>query len=82
MSLQGLQMVENSTGRVVTLAARVADDSPLEPGSTINYAEDLAIAGDGTIYFTDGCYIPPIAPDFDLMRPLNLVAFQVSHPPP
>jgi len=35
------------------LTARVSDDSPLEPGSLITYANDLDISQDGTIYFTD-----------------------------
>lgn len=40
------------------LTSRVSDDSPLAPGSPILYANDLDIARDGTIYFSDSQDIP------------------------
>ena len=51
---QGLVMLEGGpNGRLVYLANRVSLSSPLDPGSQITYADDLDIAADGTIYFTD-----------------------------
>ncbi|CAD7702383.1 unnamed protein product [Ostreobium quekettii] len=51
-SLKGLVMVANGTRRLVVLANRVAEDSAIDPGSEINYANDLDIAKDGTVYFS------------------------------
>jgi len=55
-SNQGLIKLQGSV--VVLLSARVSDDSPIEPGSHITYANDLDISKDGTIYFTDSHDIP------------------------
>ena len=55
--MQGLVLVENKQGKVVLLTSRVSSDSPLAPGSDITYANDLVIAKDGTIYFTDSTTI-------------------------
>eukprot|EP00803_Ostreobium_quekettii_P002281 evm.model.scf_18.14 EVM.evm.TU.scf_18.14 scf_18:86380-87576(-) len=51
-TLKGLLMVENGTRRLVVLANRVADDSPLDPGTEIRFANDLDVAADGTVYFS------------------------------
>ena len=37
----------------------MSEDSPVAPGTTINYADDVTISSDGLIYFTDACYIAP-----------------------
>ena len=51
---QGLVMMEDGpSGRLVSLANRVSPSSTLDPGSQITFADDLDIASDGTIYFTD-----------------------------
>jgi len=60
VALQGLVMLEQATGKVVILASQVSDDSPLDPGSVINYANDVDIAEDGTIYFTTSSDIPVV----------------------
>ncbi|KAG1670192.1 hypothetical protein FOA52_014968 [Chlamydomonas sp. UWO 241] len=52
-SLKGLIMLEASTGRVIILSSHVTDAPPGSPGALITYANDLDIAPDGTIYFTD-----------------------------
>ncbi|DBA67847.1 TPA: putative alkaloid biosynthetic cluster, variant 4 [Trebouxia sp. C0005] len=57
---KGLVMLEQATGKVVILASQVSDDSPLDPGSVINYANDADIAEDGTIYFTTSSDIPVV----------------------
>ena len=59
-AVQGLIMLEKATGKVVILASQVSDDSPKDPGSVINYANDLDIAQDGTVYFTTSCDIPVV----------------------
>ena len=59
-TVQGLVMLEKATGKVVILASQVSDDSPKDPGSVINYANDLDIAQDGTVYFTTSCDIPVV----------------------
>ena len=53
-------MLEKATGKVVILASRVSADSPKDPGSVINYANDLDIAQDGTVYFTTSSDIPVV----------------------
>lgn len=53
-------MLEKASGKVVILASQVSDDSPQDPGSVINYANDLDIAQDGTVYFTTSCDIPVV----------------------
>ena len=74
-------MLEQASGKVVILASQVSDDSPLDPGSVINYANDLDIAGDGTIYFTTSSEIPvvPNALGFwDTYATFTLTMLQVS----
>jgi len=75
--IQGLTMLEKETGRVVVLASEVSAESALDPGTPISYAEDLSIAKDGTIYFTDGGHIAPQPPSYDIMRPVMLTLLEV-----
>ncbi len=53
-------MLEKASGKVVVLASQVSNDSPLDPESVINYANDLSIAEDGMIYFTTSSEIPVV----------------------
>jgi sugar lactone lactonase YvrE len=57
--LQGLVKYDYSTSEVTLLASRVSDSSAIDPGSEITYANDLAIASDGKIYFTSCSDIVP-----------------------
>lgn len=57
--IQGLQMLEKETGRIILLASEAPTDGPPEARKRIQYANDLVIASDGTIYFTDSSDIPP-----------------------
>jgi sugar lactone lactonase YvrE len=50
--LQGLLKYDYSTGDVTLLATHVSKNSSIDPDTPITYANDLAIAHDGTIYFT------------------------------
>lgn len=52
-------MLEAETGHVVLLSNRVSASSPLQPHTPLTYTNDLDIAADGTIYFTDSVEIPP-----------------------
>lgn len=52
-------MLEATSGRIVLLANRVSNSSAASPGSPIMYANDLDIAADGTIYFTDSIDVYP-----------------------
>lgn len=65
-SLKGLLKYDYSTGDVTLLATHVSSSSHIDPGSTITYANDLAIARDGSIYFTS-CT--------DIIPPLNAMGF-------
>lgn len=76
--VQGLYKVEMATLRLTLLTARVSPDSQLQPDTAIAYAEDLDIAADGTIYFTDATDIPVVAPEYHLMRPVDLSVFEVE----
>ncbi|KAF8055598.1 SYP52 [Scenedesmus sp. PABB004] len=58
-SLKGLVMLEAGSGRVVLLTSRVSKSSPSGAGSLLNYVNDLDIAPDGTVYFTDSVDIHP-----------------------
>jgi sugar lactone lactonase YvrE len=51
-ALKGILMLEKDTNRVVILTNRVSKSSPIDPDSPIQYANDLDVAKDGTIYFT------------------------------
>jgi sugar lactone lactonase YvrE len=50
--LQGLLKFDYTTGDVTLLATHVSQHSAIDPNTPITYANDLAIARDGTIYFT------------------------------
>lgn len=52
-ALQGLVMLERDSRKVVLLTSRVSSDDPLDPGSPIDYINDVAVASSGLIYFTD-----------------------------
>lgn len=52
-------MLEAGTNRVVILSNRVSPTSPLEPNTPLTYTNDLDIASDGTIYFTDSVDVNP-----------------------
>jgi sugar lactone lactonase YvrE len=56
---QGLIKLHTATTRVEVLANRVSPSSPLQPGSPINYANDLDVGPDGTVYFTDSVDVSP-----------------------
>ncbi len=77
-------MLEQASGKVVILASQVSDDSPRDPGSVINYANDADIAEDGTIYFTTSSDIPvvPSALGFwDTYASFTLTMLQVKPSP-
>eukprot|EP00775_Hariotina_reticulata_P007690 gene7690-7890_t len=57
--LEGLIKYDYSNGQVTVLANRVGSSSALDPGSEITYANDLAIASDGKVYFTSCSNIVP-----------------------
>jgi hypothetical protein len=52
-------MLEAGTNRVVILANRVSASSALYPNEPLAYTNDLDIAPDGTIYFTDSVDVNP-----------------------
>ncbi len=77
-------MLEQAAGKVVILASQVSDDSPLDPGSVINYANDADIAEDGTIYFTTSSDIPVVPNAFgfwDTYASFTLTMLQVRPSP-
>lgn len=55
--MQGLVKWNAASQQVTLLTSRVSSTSPLAPSTLINYANDLTIAADGTIYFTDSSAI-------------------------
>jgi sugar lactone lactonase YvrE len=60
--LQGLlryNYYDSQSKDIVLLTTHVSASSPIDPGSQITYANDLAIASDGTIYFTSCTDIVP-----------------------
>lgn len=65
-SLKGLLKFDYTTGDVTLLATHISQHSAIDPNTPITYANDLAIARDGTIYFTS-CT--------DIVPPLNAMGF-------
>jgi len=52
-AMKGLLQVDVNTGAVSILAAKVSNTSPISPGAPLRFVDDLDIASDGTIYFSD-----------------------------
>lgn len=57
---QGLVKYDADIDEVSILANRVSPRSPLDPESEITYANDLAIAADGRVFFTSCSDISPM----------------------
>jgi hypothetical protein len=73
-------MYKPASRRLLVLANRASPDSPLQPGSPINYANDLDMAPDGKVYFSDCSAIPPALNRggwYDTMRSFMLTLWQV-----
>ncbi len=74
-------MLEKDSKKVVLLTSRVSADDPLDPDSTIDYINDVVVASDGIIYFTDS--VQGIMPRrnaygfWDTMEAYMLTLFQV-----
>ncbi len=79
---QGLVKLEAETKRYEILATRVSEGSGIDPGTPLNYVNDLDISHrDGTVYFTDSGGLSPIknrAGFWDTMAGFLLVTFQVQ----
>ena len=58
--MQGLQMVEKGTNRVILLASHTPGQNDSSPPVPIRYANDLDIAADGTVYFSDSQAFGPV----------------------
>ena len=75
-------MLEKGSRKVVLLTSRVSPDDPLDPDSTIDYINDVTVASDGIIYFTDS--VQGIMPRrnaqgfWDTMEAYLLTLFQVG----
>ena len=69
------------SGAVQLLSSRVSLDDPLAPGSVVEYANDVAIARSGIVYFTDSAEgISPVrnaAGFWDTMQAYLLTLFNV-----
>lgn len=77
-------MLEAGSGRVILLTSKISSDSDLDPGTPIAFANDLDIAADGTVYFSDSSAIPPARnsespPSWDIFLGFLLTTMQVSH---
>lgn len=74
-------MLEKDTRSIVLLATEAPTSTKGSDLTPIQYANDLVIASDGSIYFTDSCNIPAAlnaAGFYDTMASFILAAFQVS----
>lgn len=77
-------MLEKGSNKVVLLTSRVSADDPLDPESPIDYANDVTVASNGIIYFTDS--VQGIMPRrnwmgfWDTMEAYMLTLFQVRPP--
>ena len=73
-------MLERDTGKNILLATEAPTNKAGSKLAPIKYANDLVIASDGSIYFTDSCDIPSAvnaAGFYDTMASFVLAAFQV-----
>ena len=80
---QGLISVNISSRRIEILSNSVSQDSALAPDSHVSYSNDLDVASDGTIYFSDSSGITPQLNRqgyYDTMRAFSLTASQVLAP--
>lgn len=57
--MQGLQKLDMESLEITLLAIEAPTDAPEGQRRPIRYANDLAIASDGSIYFTDSADIGP-----------------------
>ncbi len=77
-------MLEKESGKVVLLTARVSADDPVAPGSSIDYINDVAVASNSIVYFTDSVrgITPAKNPGgfWDTMAAYTLSLFNVSAP--
>ena len=74
-------MLERDTGKNVLLATEAPTSKDGADLAPIKYANDLVIASDGSIYFTDSCDIPSAVNAggfYDTMASFILAAFQVA----
>ena len=72
-AVQRLVMVEKGTNTV-------SDDSPTDPGVVLNYANDVDIAQDGTVYLSTSSEIPVVPNKFgfhDTFSTFSLTMLQV-----
>ena len=73
-------MLEKDTGKNILLVTEAPTSTKGSGFTPIKYADDLAIASDGSVYFTDACDIPSAINDagfYDTMASFILSAFQV-----
>eukprot|EP00199_Chlamydomonas_sp_CCMP681_P002198 CAMPEP_0119102030 /NCGR_PEP_ID=MMETSP1180-20130426/907_1 /TAXON_ID=3052 ORGANISM="Chlamydomonas cf sp, Strain CCMP681" /NCGR_SAMPLE_ID=MMETSP1180 /ASSEMBLY_ACC=CAM_ASM_000741 /LENGTH=416 /DNA_ID=CAMNT_0007086243 /DNA_START=1 /DNA_END=1251 /DNA_ORIENTATION=+ len=61
--------VPRERAQVVLLAARVTADSPIDAGTFVTYANDLTIAKDGRIFFSDSQSVPVLPNYSNIRRP-------------
>lgn len=57
--LQGLHLLEKDTGRNILLTTEAPISKEGSKLTPIRYANDLDIAADGTIFFSDSCDVAP-----------------------
>lgn len=79
--LQGLILVNGTSGLTTILAKRVSLSAAKTPGSEIIFADDLDVASDGTVYFSTLTDVPPIpgpTNEHDALRPCVLNLMQVT----
>ncbi|KAK9845730.1 hypothetical protein WJX81_000750 [Elliptochloris bilobata] len=78
---RGLVVVDRSSRRTAVLSARVSPGAGPHAGTPIMLADDLDIAGDGTIYFSDAtAFAPPRQVDgsYDAMAPATKTMLEAS----
>ena len=78
---QGLIKVDARTRQTSILAARVTPGTGAGEGSEILFADDLDIASDGTIYFTDMAAVQPVRDEkghYDLLAAHKANLLQAS----
>ena len=79
--VQGLVSVSKASGLTAIVTKRVSPSASKRPGLELNFADDLDVASDGTVYFstlTDVPLLPSRTGEYDALKPCVLNVLQVS----
>lgn len=78
-AIKGLVSVSKASGLTAIVTKRVSPSASKRPGLELNFADDLDVASDGTVYFstlTDVPLLPSRTGEYDALKPCVLNVLQ------